>query len=187
MKLYFKTIENKVVRKQLREIIIRKNGQQIFNPSEEMALADGWQEYVAPVYEPTKEELLEQAKEYKLRELKGYDESPEVNGCTISYQGATISYWADKVERNGLKDAVRDSIAMGRTDYRLDLRDKGISIIIPCESLLQMLAALEVYAIDCYNRTTDHEYAIKACQTVEEVDSYHFRNNGYPEQLHFDL
>lgn len=186
MKHYFKTIENKVVRRQLREIIIRKNGQQIINPSEEMALADGWQEYVAPVYEPTKEELLENAKNRKLDELKMYDESSEVNDCIIVYQGEELHYWADKSERNALKDAIRDCISMGRNDYRLDIRDKKVSITTSCTSLLQVFTSLEVYAIDCYNRTTDHEYAIKALNTINEVEEYD-SHVGYPERLRFEL
>ena len=35
------------------QIVIRKNGMQIINPTEEMILADGWVEYVAPEVTPT--------------------------------------------------------------------------------------------------------------------------------------
>ena len=186
MKLYFKTIENKAVRKQLKEIIIRKDGKQIINPSEEMAIEDGWQEYIVPVHEPTEEELLENAKKRKLDELMMYDKSSEVNNCIISYQGEKILYWADKSERNALKEAVRDCISMERNEYRLDLRDKQMSISVNCTVLLQLLTSLEVYAIDCYNCTTDHVYAIKALQTINEVEEYDFYV-GYPERLQFDL
>jgi uncharacterized protein len=34
-------------------------------------------------------------------------------------------------------------MALGRTEYRLDLRELGVSLSIPCETLLQMLALLE--------------------------------------------
>ena len=168
MKLYFKTIENKVVRKQLKEIIIRKDGKQTINPSDEMVIEDGWQEYIVPLHESTEEELLENAKKRKLDELMMYDNSSEVNNCIISYQGEKILYWADKSERNALKDAIRDCISMGRNDYRLDIRDKKVSITTSCTSLLQVFTSLEVYAIDCYNRTTDHEYAIKALNTIND-------------------
>ena len=46
------------------EIVIRRNGMQTINPSEEQILADGWVEYVTP--EPTEEELLSRAKRNKI-------------------------------------------------------------------------------------------------------------------------
>ena len=187
MKRYKKTIGGKTVIKTQKEIVVRKDGKVTYNPTEDMVLADGWGEYVAPVYEPTDTELLAQAKERKVSRLHEYDNSSEVNDCIIVYQGQELHYWANKTERNDLKNAVRDCITMGREDYRLDLRDKGISITLKCEQLLQILAALEVYAIDCYNKTTDHGFAIKACMTIEEVESYEFRHNGYPEVPKFEI
>ena len=188
MKQYTKQIDGKTVRKTLKEIVVKKNGKQTFNPSEEMVLADGWVEYVAPTpVEPSEKQLLERARQRKLRELHDYDESKEVNDCIIVYQGVEYHYWKDKHERDALKSALRDCISMGRTIYRLDIRDKGISISLPCETLLQMMAALEVYAVDCFNRTTDHEYAIKALVTRTEIEAYEFRHNGYPEQPRFEV
>lgn len=186
MKRYEKKVDGKSVIKTLKDIVVKKNGRQTFNPSEEMVLEDGWVEYVAPVYEPTETELLERARNHKLEELHRYDESREVENCIIVYQGMELDYWAKPSERNDLKNAVRDFVAMGRTEYRLDLRDKGVSVTMPCETLLQMMAALEVYAVDCYNKTTDHEYAIKALTTIEEVEAYEFRHNGYPEIPRFE-
>ena len=187
MKRYEKIIDGKTVIKQRKEIVIRKDGRMTYNPTEEMVLADGWVEYIAPEPRPIPEEILiVRARRRKLDELHRYDESSEVNDCIIIYQGKEIHYWANKDERNDLKNAVRDCVSMGRTEYRLDLRDKGISITLPCELLLQMMAALEVYAIDCYNKTTDHEFAINALTTLEEVESYDFKV-GYPEIPKFEL
>ena len=167
--------------------VLKYDGRQIINPSEEQLLAAGYVEYVPPTPEaPTEEELLEKAKRRKLSDLHEYDNSSEVNDCIIVYQGEEIHYWTSKDERNDLKNAIRDYVAMGRTEYRLDLRDKGISITLPCELLLQMMAALEVYAIECYNKTTDHNYAIKALETLEEVEAYDFKI-GYPEKLRFEV
>lgn len=49
-----------------------------------------------------------------------------------------------------------------------------------------MLSALEIYAIDCYNRTTDHEFAINALTTKDEIEAYDFKV-GYPEVPRFEL
>ena len=188
MKRYEKEIDGKTVIKTQKEIVIRKDGRVTYNPTEEMVLADGWVEYVAPEPRPIPEKvLIERARMMKLNELHKYDESSEVNDCIIVYQGEEIHYWANKTERNDLKNAVRDCIAMGREYYRLDLRDKGISLTIQCELLLGMMATLEVYAIDSFNKTTDHEFAIKALPTKAEIDAYEFRGVGYPEIPRFEL
>ena len=202
MKTYEKEIDGKLVRKQRNEIVLsvtrtitdKKTGEEkevksnVYNPTHKMLLENGWVEYV-PVNNAKEVPmfmLVKTAKTRKLYNLKEYDNSSEVNDCIIMYQGQELHYWASKDERNDLKNAVRDCVAMGRTEYRLDLRDKGISITLPCELLLQMMAALEVYAIDCYNKTTDHEFAINALTTKEEIDSYDFKV-GYPEIPKFEL
>ena len=190
MKQYKKQIDGKSVIKSLKEIVIKKDGRVTYNPTEEMVLADGWVEYVSPASsEPIGLPMsvqLRRAKNIKLRDLENHDNSSDVNDCIIVYQGQELHYWANKSERDTLKGAVRDCLAMGRETYRLDLRDKGLSIELQCELLLQMMAALEVYAIDCYNKTTDHEYAIKSLPTIEDVEAYDYRV-GYPEKLRFEL
>lgn len=184
MKRYEKNIDGRIVKKPLSGIVVITDGQQIFNPTEEMVIADGWVECVeiTPSYD-----VVELAKNRKIRELHRYDESKEVNDCIIVYQGQELHYWANKTERDALKGALRDCMAMGREFYRLDLREKGVSLTIRCELLLQMMAVLEVYAIDSFNKTTDHEFAIKACATQVEVDAYVFRGVGYPEIPRFEL
>lgn len=160
---------------------------QIFNPSDEELKQAGYQEYIpAPDPEPTAEEQLEAAIEAKVAEIEAYDDSPAVNECLINYAGQTIPYWRDKNERNALINAVQDCIAKGRPTYRLDLRDFGVSISIPCEVMVGMLQDLECYAIDCYNRTTDHIYAVRAKQTVEEVEAYDYTLD-YPAKPIFNL
>lgn len=187
MKRFKKEIDGKIVVKAQKEIVIRRDGRVTYNPTEDMVLADGWVEYIAPEPQPIPERVLvERAKRVKLDELHKFDESSEVNNCIIVYQGNELHYWASKDERNDLKNAVRDCISVGRDVYRLDLRDKGLSIELQCELLLQMMAALEVYAIDCYNKTTDHEFAIKALETLEEVEAYDFKV-GYPDKCRFEV
>lgn len=186
MKRYEKEIDGKTVIKTRQEIVIRKDGRVTYNPTEELILTDGWVEYIPPTPpEPSAEQLFERAKQRKLRELYEYDESKGVNDCIIVYQGQELHYWANKTERDALKGALRDCIAMGREFYRLDLREKGVSLTIRCELLLQMMAVLEVYAIDSFNKTTDHEFAIKALATMEEVENYVF--SDYPEKLRFEV
>lgn len=200
--LYQKQIDGKLVRKQKNEIVLsvtimitdKKTGEEkevksnVYNPTHEMLLENGWVEYVptAPSIELTEQQLYRRAMARKLRDLESYDNSSEVNDCVIVYQGQELHYWASKTERNDLKNAVRDCLSVHKYTYRLDLRDKGISLSLDCQSLLNMMAALEVYAIECYNKTTDHNYAIKALATLEEVEAYDYKV-GYPEKLRFEV
>lgn len=187
MKQYVKEIDGNTVIKTRQEIVIRKDGRVTFNPTEEMVLADGWVEYIAPEPKPIPEAvLLERAKSRKIDEINKYDSSKEVNICYIKTPLDTIPYWANKTERSSLKSAIQDCIAMGRETYRLDLREVGVSVDIACNKLLSMLSALEVYAIDCYNKTTDHIFAVNNLTTVEEIEAYDYRV-GYPEKLTFKL
>ena len=48
MKLYTK--DGRV--SSLNNIVLTRDGMQVINPTEEMVLADGWTEYIQPVYEP---------------------------------------------------------------------------------------------------------------------------------------
>lgn len=187
MKRFTKQIDGKTVIKMQKEIVIRKDGRVTFNPTEEMVLADGWVEYVAPEPKPISVEvLIKRAKSKKVDEINEYDSSIDVNICYISKSGNTIPYWANKSERSSLKSAVQDYMTLGREVYRLDLREVGISVEVKCSDLLSMLSALEVYAIDCYNKTTDHIFAVNNLTTKEEVEAYDHRS-GYPEKLTFNL
>jgi hypothetical protein len=188
MKIYEKEIEGKIVRKPLEKIIIENDGMTTYNPTEEMVLADGWVLYdpVVEIPEETEEEKLENARNLLIGLINDFDSSVAVNCCHINCELGSFDYWADKHERDSLKNAVRDCITMGRDVYRLDLREFGISLTIPCDKLLEMLSALEVYAIDCYNKTTDHIFAVNDLNSIEEIESYDY-HNGYPEKLSFDL
>lgn len=154
----------------------------IYNPKHEDLIANGWEEYITPIYERT----IEDYRRDKIHEINNYDSSSEVNNCYIKTLNGEVSYWANKTERSALKSAVQDCIVIGRDVYRLDLRDIGVSVDINCNKLLEMLSALEVYAIDCYNKTTDHIFNVNSLTTIEEIENYDYRS-GYPEKLVFDI
>lgn len=184
MKLFQKTINGIPTIEVLNRIIIEKDGMNIYNPTEEMVILDGWIEYKIP--EKSESDLIQQAKDKKIAEIEEYDSSPEVNICHIRYINDMFEYWADKSERNDLKAAVNDCINIGREKYRLDLRKLRISMEVNCKDLINMLSLLEVYAIDCYNVTTDHIYAVYELNNVEDINNYDYRQ-GYPDKLIFDL
>lgn len=67
--------ENKI--KFRNQIVLFIDTKQIINPTHEILLENGWEEYIEPT--PTEEELLEEAKRIKSVEIKHYDSSDAVN------------------------------------------------------------------------------------------------------------
>lgn len=178
-----KYIKNNIVKSKL-DIVIFKEGMQIINPTHDMIIEDGWEEFKPQqiIKEPTLESVINNA----ISDIEMYDSSESVNVCFIEIGDNKIPYWANKNERSVLKTAVQDCIAQGRTSYRLDLRELNVSIDMDCETLLNILSALEVYAIDCYNKTTDHIFAVKALTNIEDVKNYDY-TIGYPDKLTFNI
>lgn len=183
MKQYYKEIDGKRI--WFRNILF-VGDRQIINPTEEQILEAGYVEYVYKEPELTEEQKLTNAINSVIQKINEWDSSSAVNNCVIIYQEQELPYWASKAERNDLKAAIKDYINAGKENYRLDLRDLGIAVSIPCETLLNMLSALEVYAIDCYNKTTDHIFAVRALTSIEEIELYDY-TVGYPETLTFPL
>ena len=167
MKRYIK--DNKI--KTAKQIIIRKDGKQIINPTEEMILANGWVEYIAPVYEKTIEDYRREKKD----EILHFDSSEEVNIFYI--QGLPV--WLDKATRSGLKLRFEAEIAMGKTNTVLWYN--GMSFPLFLEQAIQMLYSIEVYASACYDNTQRHLVAVDNLETVESVINYNYRKfSQYP-------
>ena len=58
MKLYEKIINGQRHCKPINKIVLIKEDMQIFNPTEEMLLEDGWIECRAEILEPSEEEII---------------------------------------------------------------------------------------------------------------------------------
>ena len=134
--------------------------------------------------EQTDEERLGFAKEMLLREIEAYDgkEKGEVN---VFYLGE-LPMWYDKDKRMTIRNGVESSQTMGRDTYTLYDDETGLSVAVPCATALQMLAALEVYALDCLSTTNKHKAAVKALETVADVAGYDY-TAGYPDKLTFNI
>ena len=156
------------------EIVIRKDGMQYINPTEEIILADGWEEYTTPIYEPTIDDYRKRKKDEILR----YDSSDEVNQFCFQEHGV----WLDKATRVGLKLRFDAEIASGQTNTTLWY--EGIPFNLELANAVQMLNAIELYASACYDNTQAHIANVKALEDVEAIKNYDYRT-GYPEKLRF--
>lgn len=170
MKRYIK--DGKI--KHRNEIVIRKDGMNTYNPTEEMILADGWEEYIIPVYEPTIEDYRKRKKDEILR----YDSSDEVNAFYM--QGQRM--WLDKATRAGLMLRLQAEQSMGKETTTLWYGSHQFEL--PMANAFQMLYALELYASQCYDNTQRHLAAVDALESKEEIEAYDYRT-GYPEELEF--
>lgn len=151
----------------------------VFNPTDEMLLADGWELYIEPVKpEPTAEELFNEAKRRKINTINMYDASQDVNIFYI--QGLPI--WLDKATRAGLKLRFEAELALKKESTTLWYNNK--SFTLPLNSAMQMLYALEVYASECYDNTQLHLANVDKLTSIEELDKYDY-TIGYPDKLTF--
>lgn len=110
------------------------------------------------------------------KKITYYDSSLEVNSFLFNGQ----NLWLDKATRVGLVNLVNSST----DNVTLALGDQIISV--PVEIAKQFLAALEVYAGECYVNTAKHRIALKTLKTEDEIINYDF-TTGYPEKLSFNL
>ena len=108
-----------------------------------------------------------------------YDKSINVN----SFYCNGHQYWIDRDTRVSLMNSTKI------------LKDSGVesttlwfgtdSFTLTCDMLLQMLGALEQYALTCYNVTAQHKAHIWSGKPEDAI--YYDYTAGYPEKLTFDI
>ena len=121
---------------------------------------------------------LDVIKEEAIEQIAEYDQSEDVNSFTL--QGKTM--WLPKETRVGLVNSVTIEKNAGKETTVLWFG--GERYELPVDTALQMLSALELYALECYNVTAAHKAAVNALESVEDVVAYDY-TQGYPEKLNF--
>lgn len=120
--------------------------------------------------------LTAAAQKMVLAEIEKYDTSSAVNGFILNGQRV----WLDKATRVGLMNSTTIAKAMGQPTTTLWLSD--VKLVVECDKAIQLLSALEMYALECFNVTAAHKKAVSEMSTVEEVLGYDY-TAGYPEVL----
>lgn len=157
---------------------IELNGCVVCNPTEDMLIKAGYEEYHEPV--PSEAEKLEQAKVEKIAEITAYDTSSAVNGFVLN----GLLVWLDKATRVGLMNSTTIAKAAGQQTTTLWL--KGIKLVVDCDKAIQLLSALEMYALECFNVTASHKAAVNGLKSIEEVEAYDYKT-GYPKMLEMSV
>ena len=123
---------------------------------------------------------LEQAKVEKIAEITAYDTSSSVNGFMLN----GVLEWLDKATRVGLMNSTTIAKAAGQKTTTLWF--SGAKFIIDCDKAIQLLSALEMYALECFNVTASHKAAVGWLMSLEEVEAYDYKT-GYPKMLEMNV
>lgn len=123
---------------------------------------------------------LQQVKQDKLQEIDTYDLSSAVNGFMLN----GLLVWLDKATRVGLMNSTTIAKAAGQETTTLWLG--GLKLVVDCDKAIQLLSALEMYALECFNVTASHKAAVNELTTIEEVEAYDYKE-GYPKMLEMSV
>lgn len=126
------------------------------------------------------EKALTLAKKAKIAEIIAYDTSSSVNGFMLN----GLLVWLDKATRVGLMNSTTIAKAAGQQTTTLWL--KGIKLVVDCDKAIQLLSALEMYALECFNVTASHKAAVGELKSIEEVEAYDYKA-GYPKMLEMNV
>ena len=123
---------------------------------------------------------LEEAKAEKIAEITAYDTSDKVNGFILN--GMLV--WLDKATRVGLMNSTNIAKASGQETTTLWLG--GAKLVVDCDKAIQLLSALEMYALECFNVTASHKQAVSELMNLEDVEVYDYKT-GYPKMLEMSV
>lgn len=128
----------------------------------------------------TEADVLNSAKASVLADIEAYDTSSAVNGFILNGQRV----WLDKATRVGLMISTTIAKGMGQPTTTLWLGD--VKLVVECDKAIQLLSALEMYALECFNVTAAHKKAVSEMGTVESVLGYDYKA-GYPKVLEMSV
>lgn len=149
--------------------------------NEEVQLAESIYEMILTdfgVKEPLSD--LEKSKNKALKRIDEYDTSINVNSFFLN----GLQVWLDKSTRVGLMNSLNIEKATGKETSTLWFGN--VKLEINTDAAIQMLSALELYALECYNKTAEHKVNIENMNSIDSVTNYDF-TAGYPDKLNFNI
>lgn len=124
--------------------------------------------------------VLSAAKTSMLAEITAYDSSSAVNAFLLN----GIQVWLDKATRVGLMNST--SIAKNMGQEKTSLWLGSYQLEVDCDKAIQLLSALEMYALECFNVTAEHKKSVSELDNIEAVLTYDYKS-GYPEKLKMEV
>ena len=124
--------------------------------------------------------VLSAAKTTMLAEITAYDSSVAVNSFLLN----GMEVWLDKATRVGLMNSTTIAKSMGQEKTTLWLGSYQLEV--DCDKAIQLLSALEMYALECFNVTAAHKKAVSELDNIDGVLTYDYKS-GYPEKLKMEV
>ena len=146
-------------------------------------LASGEQasmEEIKEISEGLGAEPLEYMRKAMLAYIEKYDASSSVNSFLLN----GMDVWLDKATRVGLMNSTTIAKSMGQEKTTLWLGSYQLEV--ECDKAIQLLSALEMYALECFNVTASHKATVGELKTIEEVEAYNYKT-GYPKMLEMSV
>lgn len=137
-------------------------------------------EEIREISEGLGSEPLEYMKKAMLAYIEKYDASSSVNSFLLN----GMEVWLDKATRVGLMNSTSIAKSMGQEKTTLWLGSYQLEV--DCDKAIQLLSALEMYALECFNVTAAHKKAVSELDNTEGVLTYDYRA-GYPEKLKMEV
>lgn len=119
---------------------------------------------------------VEIIQELVINEITEYDTSENVNSFCLN--GLTV--WLDKDTRVGLMNSTTIQENAGLETSVLWLGTMALEV--PCDQAIQLLSALEIYALECFNVTAEHKKNVLTLDNIDDLVNYDY-TKGYPEKL----
>lgn len=137
-------------------------------------------EEIKEISEGLGSEPLEYMKKAMLAYIEKYDASSSVNSFLLN----GMEVWLDKATRVGLMNSTTIAKNMGQEKTTLWLGSYQLEV--DCDKAIQLLSALEMYALECFNVTAAHKKAVSELDNIEGVLTYDYRA-GYPDKLKMEV
>lgn len=137
-------------------------------------------EEIKEISESLGAEPLKYMKKAMLHYIDVYDLSSAVNSFILN----GMEVWLDKATRVGLMNSTNISKASGQEITTLWLG--GLKFVMDCDKAIQLLSALEMYALKCFNVTAAHKKEVSELNNIEAVLTYDYKS-GYPDKLKMEV
>lgn len=146
---------------------------QVINPTHDQLIAAGWEEYTPSAKTPTD---INMAKAAKIAEIAAYSDSDAVNSLTFN----GLKTWLTRTVRDGYDTSITAAKNLGEANVTFMVGDNEMQL--PVGQARRVLDLVQRYADACFIVTERHKIAVRALQTVDEVEAYDY-TKGYPEKL----
>ena len=127
-----------------------------------------------------RELTVEDVRSQKLGELAVYDKSSAVNEFFVN----GIGTWFEPAERSNYSSSINSAKLLDMETLTFYIG--SVALTVPTAQAEQMLAAVQLYADQCFIVTKQHEAAINSLESIEDINNYNFKT-GYPEKLVFSI